>query len=84
MGLIAVVFMLYQGHTHSEATPTEAVNTEVSITVNIKVAMASELDLKITRVGKDHDLWDTAGLFGVKTRSQPMSFQLDRYMHILC
>lgn len=46
--------------------------------------MASELDLKIKRVGREHDLWDTAGLFGVKTRSQPMSFQLDRYMHIPC
>lgn len=64
--------------------PLRPSNTEVLITVNIKVAMASELDLKIKSVGREHDLWDTAGLFGIKTHSQPMSFQLDRYMHILC
>ncbi len=36
------------------------------------------MDFDIKRVRREHDLWDTAGLFSVKTGSQPMSFQLDR------
>lgn len=59
--------------------PLRPSNTEVSITVNIKVAMASELDLKIKRVGREHDLWDTAGLFGVFTANVVQARQIHAY-----